>query len=73
MSVETLTKLVKAIDAVRDPAVEHVAEVFDSTFNHKIFKKEGLAYALIWGANYFKPELKATYKGGVKAGRNNAV
>ena len=73
MSVETLTKLVKSIDDVRDKEVANIEDTFNETFDYARFAKEGLAYALAWGAKYFKPELIATYKGGVKAGRDNAV
>ena len=73
MSAEEITKLVKAIDAVRDPAVEKIADTHDKTFDAKRLKKEGISYAIKWGNKFLAPELKQTYKKAVGAGRNNAV
>ena len=73
MSEETITKLVKAIDSVRDKEVIAIEDTFNSTFDYNRFRKEGVAYAVNWGNKYFKKELVTTFKKSVKAGRDNAV
>jgi len=73
MSKESITKLVQSVDRVRDKEEETIRSVFDRTFDHVRFKRDGMAYFKLWADKYFGKVLKKTYKDAVKAGKNNAV